>query len=174
MSRQTRCSVHKDACTLPRTAATAGSTEVSSEKETNKMMLRKISALTTLGVALLFTFGCEEEKAPVDEKKEEVAVAAVPQKSDAEKLAEEKAAAEAAAKKAEEDAAAEAKLQEDPLTECCRALAQIAMFQRSAAHKAGETVCGAAMNDKKPFAEAVKEIESKLEGKPLPEPCKAK
>ena len=128
--------------------------------------------MVTLGCVSLVSTGCDEEKAPpaAQEEAATAAQATPPEKSAEEKAEEERAAAEAA-KKAEEAAKAEAELQENPLTECCRALAQQAFMQRSVEYKAGEQICGEAMKEEKKLSDVLPAIQAKLAGKALPEPC---
>jgi len=133
-------------------------------------MMDRVFATTTLGLSGLGSVACEEDKAPTEEQTAPAPVAAAPEKTAEEKAEEERAAAEAA-KKAEEAAKAEAELQENPLTECCRALAQQAFMQRSVEFKSGEQICGEAMKEEKKLSDVLPDIKAKLAGKPLPEPC---
>lgn len=127
--------------------------------------------LPALLVLATFVSACEEEK-PAPEAKQEVAAApVVPEKSAEEKAAEEKAAAEAA-KKAEEAAAAEAKLKENPLTACCRALGQKGFMERSPEFMAASKVCGDAMGENKEMKDVLPGIEKELKGKTTPDECK--
>lgn len=130
------------------------------------------NAVTLVALLALSSFvaGCDEEK-PAEAPKEESAAPALPEKSAEEKAAEEKAAVEAA-KKAEEAAAAEAKLQADPLTECCRALGQKGFMERSPEFMAASKVCGDAMGEKKELKEILPDIEKELKGKTTPDACK--
>jgi hypothetical protein len=126
-----------------------------------------------LTCAMIFgtgALGCEEEKKPEAAPVVQPVAPLPAEKTAEEKAAEEQAAAEAA-KKAEEAAKAEAELQENPLTECCRALAQQAFMQRSVEFKAGEQICGEAMKEDKKLSDVLPAIQAKLAGKTLPEPC---
>ncbi len=142
-------------------------------EEEQKEMNSNVCTLSILIALANLTFACEEEKAPPpEEKKAEVA-------APAEKSAEEKAKEEAeqkaieeAQKKAEEAAAAEAKLQENPMTECCRALGQKGFVERSPEYMAASKVCGAAMEEKKELGDTLPAIEKELKGKTTPDECK--
>lgn len=132
----------------------------------------KSNAFTLVALLALSSsvVGCDEEK-PAEPPKEEPAAPVVQEKSAEEKAAEEKAAVEAA-KKAEEAAAAEAKLKENPLTECCRALGQKGFMERSPEFMAASKVCGEAMGENKELKDVLPGIEKELKGKTTPDECK--
>ena len=133
-------------------------------------MIKKSSTIFATVIAIVFGAGCDEET-PAEAPREEPAAPILPEKTAEEKAAEEAATAEAA-KKAEEAAAAEAKLQEDPLTECCRALGQKGFVERSPEYMAASKVCGDAMGEKKEMKEVLPDIEKELKGKTTPDACK--
>jgi hypothetical protein len=119
--------------------------------------------------------GCEEkpeaeEKTAAAEQAEEPAAEA-PQEKSAEELAREKAEAEAAAKKEEEEAAAQKEVDENPITECCRALGKKGFTERSPEYMAASKVCGESLEAKEEIGKALPGIKTALKGQPLPSEC---
>jgi hypothetical protein len=121
-----------------------------------------------LGVLMLL--GCEEKAEP-EQKKEAVEEApAPPEETAAEKAAEAAAQAEAKAKQ-EEEAQAQAAVDENPLTECCRALGKKGFMERSPDYMAASKACGEAMEAKESPDKAMTAIKKALKGNSVPSEC---
>lgn len=148
-------------------------------------MTRSLTPLlvASLVSTALLSFGCEEteqtepakttqaaSETKKDTKDQPVKAEAKPDSksaeskpSDAEKQdAEEKAAA---AKKAQ------AEVEANPLTECCRALGKKGFTERSPDYMAASKACGESMSKKEDLAKALPGVKKALNGKSLPEEC---
>jgi hypothetical protein len=120
-----------------------------------------------LPLVCAFVWACEDEPKP--ETKVEAATPAVPEKPP-EPTAEEKEAKE----KAAEAKKAQAEVEANPLTECCRALGSMGFTKRSTEYMAASTDCGSAMTNNKSLADATAAIKKALKGQELPEECEPK
>ncbi len=123
--------------------------------------------------ASVFAFACEEEKKDEPATATEAVAAEKPADQPAKAEADpEKAAAEKAAEEAEEEKKkAQAEVDANPLTECCRALGKKGFVERSPEYVAASKVCGEAMTNKEDVDKALPNIKKELKGKALPDEC---
>lgn len=113
--------------------------------------------------------GCEEKAAEAEVE----AAATKVEKVEAPAPEPEPSAAEVAKKAAElaEEESAQAEVEANPLTECCRALGQRAFKLRSPEFHGASKVCGEAMGEEKKMADILPEIKKALKAEPLPDEC---
>jgi hypothetical protein len=124
-------------------------------------MSRKLVA----GLAYLMVLACDDPQKPEPVKVEEP-IRITPTKTEAE------APKPSPAQLAEEESAkAQAAVEANPLTPCCRALSKMGFMQRSPDFIAASEACGAAMAAKKSKAEAKPAIKKALGKEGLPSEC---
>ncbi len=134
-----------------------------------------ISLVSVLTACAWLCLACDEKKDETTSASSEAMAtqqpsAAAPAKSAEQQTAE--AAAEAAADKAREEAEKEqAAVDENPITECCRALGKKGFTERSPEYMAASKVCGEALTAQDALEKALPGIKTALKSQPLPSEC---
>lgn len=140
------------------------------------MTMRTGLLLGSLFVLSAAVLGCEEKSEPEQktaaaEQAEAPASPEAPKEKSAEELAAEEAAKAEEEKKAAEEAAAQKEVEENPITECCRALGRKGFTERNPDYMAASKACGEAMEAKEGLDKALPGIKAALKSEALPSEC---
>ncbi len=133
--------------------------------------------IATLLVSFAWLTGCDEKSEPTQTRVESVQAehpSAPPGQDSEQPSKEEKAEILAEHQRQEEEAKAQAEVDANPLTECCRSLGQKAFTLRSPEYHGASKACGEAMNEKKELSAILPDLKKALKAQALPDECTAK